>query len=291
MTFALLIEALGICYNASQHGYVIDNMLEMLHWFMLALFVGWGSFYAYTLWRFRASKHPKADYVGATSHLPTKLEGGVLVLEVVLLMSFAAPIWANRVDDWPTGKNVIHLSAIGQQFLWNFHYSGNDGKFGKRNPALITAANQVGLDRSDPAAADDIVAMNEMHLPINQPCIVEVSSKDVIHDFCIPNMRVAQDAIPGSIIPLWFIPVKEGTYEIVCAQLCGPNHAYMKGTLVVESEEKYKKWYADTLKLSQPAPAPAPAPASPAAPAAPAPAPKAASDTSIAPASSIASNH
>jgi cytochrome c oxidase subunit 2 len=252
MSFALLIEALGITPNASQHGYVIDNMLEMLHWFMLVLFVGWGSFYFYTLWRFHKSKHPKANYVGATSHLPTKIEGGVLVLEVVLLMSFAAPIWANRVDDWPTGPNVVHLSAIGQQFSWNFHYFGADGKGGH----LVNASSSstaLALDKTDSDGDDDLLTMNEMHIPVNQPCIVDVMSRDVIHDYCVPNMRVAQDAIPGSIIPLWFVPVKEGTYEIVCAQLCGSGHAFMKGTLIVESAEKYKKWYSDTLALSKPA--------------------------------------
>jgi cytochrome c oxidase subunit 2 len=254
MTFALLIEALGITPNASQHGFVIDNMLEMLHWFMLVLFVGWGSFYFYTLWRFHKSKHPVANYVGATSHLPTKLEGGVLVLEVVLLMSFAAPIWANRVDDWPTGPNVVHLSAIGQQFSWNFHYFGADGKSGH----LVNASSSstaLTIDKTDPDGADDLLTMNEMHIPVNQPCIVDVMSRDVIHDYCVPNMRIAQDAIPGSIIPLWFVPIKEGTYEIVCAQLCGSGHAFMKGTLIVESAEKYKKWYSDTLALSKPAPA------------------------------------
>jgi len=249
-TFALLNEALGITPNASQHGYVIDNMLEMLYWFMLILFVGWGSFFFYTLWRFHKSKHPTANYVGATSHLPTKLEGGVLVLEVVLLMSFAAPIWANRVDDWPTGPNVVRLSAVGQQFLWNFDYYGADQKPGKREINLVTGTNNLGLDRSKPESADDVVAMNEMHLPVNRPCIIDVMSKDVIHDFCVPSMRIAQDAIPGSNIPLWFIPVKEGTYDIVCAQLCGANHYAMKGTLVVESEEKYKKWFNETAKLS-----------------------------------------
>ena len=137
MTFALLIEALGIAPNASQHGYAIDSMLEMLHWFMLVLFVGWGSFYFYTLWRFQKKKNPKANYVGATSHLPTKLEGGVLVLEVVLLMSFATPIWANRVDQFPTGPDVIHLHAVGEQFLWNFQYSGADADFGRRDMRLV----------------------------------------------------------------------------------------------------------------------------------------------------------
>jgi len=250
MTFAILIESLGITPNASLHGYAIDSMLEMLHWFMLVLFVGWGSFYAYTLWRFQAKKNPKANYVGTTSHLPTKLEGGVLVLEIVLLMAFAAPIWANRVDQFPTGPDVTHVRAVGQQFQWDLQYSGPDGKFGHRDIKLVTGSNPLGLDRNDPDAADDLTTVNEMHLPVNKPCIVDVMSRDVIHDFCIPNMRVAQDAIPGSIIPLWFVPVKTGTYEIVCAQLCGSNHSLMKGTLVVENEADYKKWFDETAKLS-----------------------------------------
>ena len=250
MTFALLMESLGIADNASLHGFAIDSMLEMLHWFMLILFVGWGSFYFYTLWRFQKAKSPKANYVGTTSHLPTKLEGGVLVLEVVLLMAFAAPIWANRVAQWPTGPDVTHLRAVGQQFLWNFQYTGPDGEFGKREIELVSPSNQLGLNRKDPAAADDLTSINEMHLPVNKPCIIDVMSKDVIHDFCIPNMRVAQDAIPGSVIPMWFIPVKTGTYEIVCAQLCGNGHSAMKATLIVDTEADYKKWYSETAKLS-----------------------------------------
>jgi len=250
MTFAILIESLGITPNAALHGYAIDSMLEMLHWFMLVLFLGWGSFYAYTLWRFQQKKSPKANYVGTTSHLPTKLEGGVLVLEIVLLMAFAAPIWANRVDQFPTGPDVTVLRAVGQQFLWNFQYTGPDGQFGHTDSKLVTTSNQLGLDRSDPDAADDLSAINELHLPVNKPCIIHVKSKDVIHDFCIPNMRVAQDAIPGADIPMWFVPVKTGTYEVVCAQLCGNNHSAMRATLVVDSEADYKKWFDETAKLS-----------------------------------------
>ncbi len=250
MKFALLMEALGIAPNAALHGYTIDSMLEMLHWFMLLLFVGWGTFYAVTLWKFSASRNPRANYVGTTSHLPTKLEGGVLVLEVVLLMAFAAPIWANRIDEFPTGPDVTEIRAVGQQFLWNFQYTGADRTFGKRDVDLVSTSNQLGLDRKDKAAADDLTAIGEMHLPVNKPAVIYVMSKDVIHDFCLPNMRIAQDAIPGSIIPMWFVPVKTGTYEIVCAQLCGNNHSLMKGTLVVDSEADYKKWFNETAKLS-----------------------------------------
>ena len=249
MHFALLMEALGIAPNAALHGYAIDAMLEMLHWFMLILFVGWGSFYAYTLWRFHQSKSPKANYVGTTSHLPTKLEGGVLVLEVVLLMAFAAPIWANRIDDFPTSSNVVHLRAVGEQFRWNFQYAGPGDAFAKRKLSLVSSSNSLGIDWSDPAAKDNLVTQAEMHLPVNTPCIIDVMSKDVIHDFCIPNMREAQDAIPGSIIPMWFTPIKTGTYDIVCAQLCGSSHALMRGTLVVDSAADYKKWCDEVKSL------------------------------------------
>ena len=60
-----------------------------------------------------------------------------------------------------------------------------------------------------------------MHVPVNHNVILEITSKDVIHSVAIQAMRIGQDAIPGSEIPIWFKPVKVGTYEIVCAQLCG----------------------------------------------------------------------
>ena len=249
MHFALLMEALGIAPNAALQGYALDSMLEMLHWFMLVLFVGWGSFYAYTLWRFHHSKNPKANYVGTTSHLPTKLEGGVLVLEVVLLLAFAAPIWAFRVDQFPTGSGVVRVQAVGQQFQWDFLYSDADGKFGRREELLVTGANPLGLDRTDPVGAKELTSINEMHVPVNTPCIVYVMSKDVIHDFCIPNMRTMEDAIPGAIIPLWFTPIKTGTYDVVCAQLCGSGHSAMRAALVVDTPADYKKWCDSTLKL------------------------------------------
>jgi cytochrome c oxidase subunit 2 len=245
-TFALLIEALGIAPNASEHGYAIDSMLEMLHWFMLALFLGWGTFYACTLFLFRSGRNPRANYVGTTSHLPTKLEGGVLVLEIVLLLAFAAPIWAARVDEWPSGTDVVQVRAVGQQFSWSFQYQGQDNEFGQRVPGLVSGSNPLGLDRTSEGGADDVVSINEMHVPVNRPCIVEVMSKDVIHNFCVPNMRVAQDAIPGTKIPLHFIPIKTGTYEIVCAQLCGSGHASMRAILQVDSEADYEKWLKDT---------------------------------------------
>jgi len=79
---------------------------------------------------------------------------------------------------------------------------------------------------------------------------VELSSKDVIHDFFIPDMRIAGDAIPGSLIPIWFTPVKTGTYEVVCAQLCGLGHYGMKGTLVVDTPQDYQAWLKERAELA-----------------------------------------
>lgn len=251
-TFAIINEALGIAPNAAEHGDAIDSMLEMLFWFMALLFVTWGSFYAYMLIRFHHKKHPKALYAGAATHFPSKVEGGIAVFEVVILLSFATPLWSLRTDQFPTGPDVTHIRVVGEQFLWNFQYSGADGKLGGRKAEYVTAANPLGLDKNDADGKDDLATRNEMHLPVNKPCIVDVMSKDVIHDFCIPNMRSAQDAIPGSVIPMWFTPIKEGTYDIVCAQLCGSGHSAMRAALVVESQAKYDAWFKESYTNSHP---------------------------------------
>jgi cytochrome c oxidase subunit 2 len=113
-----------------------------------------------------------------------------------------------------------------------------------------------------------------MHIPVNHDIILEITSKDVIHSVAIQAMRIGQDAIPGSEIPIWFKPVKVGTYEIVCAQLCGAGHYGMKGTMVVDTEADYKSWLTDMANLNAPPPAAAPATTgTSAAPAAPAAAP------------------
>jgi cytochrome c oxidase subunit II len=143
------------------------------------------------------------------------------------------------------------VRVVGEQFAWNFHYPGNDKMFGRTNPTLVnTATNPLGLDRGDAAGADDI-AFGELHVPVNRPVIVDVTSKDVIHSFFIPVMRVKQDAIPGMRIPVWFTPTVEGTYEVACAQLCGNNHYAMRAIMYVEPQEKVEAWMAERLKPAE----------------------------------------
>jgi cytochrome c oxidase subunit II len=257
-SLALINEFFGQPPNASEHGYQIDHILEFCHWFMGALFVGWSVYFIYVLIRFHQSRHPKADHEGVRSGISTHLEFAVVLIEAVLLVGFAVPLWAKRVNEFPDTKDAILVHAIGQQFNWNFHLPGPDGVFGKRAADLVTNSNPLGLDPSDPASKDDLVVLGELHIPVNRSVIIELSSKDVIHNFALPNMRIAQDAIPGSIIPMWFKPLKTGTYEVVCGQLCGLGHYSMKGSLVVDTPQDYQAWLKERAELAGTQTAPAP---------------------------------
>jgi cytochrome c oxidase subunit 2 len=245
----MLNELGGIYPNASEHGYLIDNMLEFCHWFMLLLFVGWSSFFAFTLIRFHKSRNPKANYTGVKSHFSSHIEFSVVLIEAVLLLGFALPLWGRRVNEFPK-DNAITVKVVAQQFLWNFHYPGRDGVFGRADVNLVSASNPLGLDRTDPAAKDDITTAGELHLPVNRNVILEITSKDVIHSFSLQAMRIGQDAIPGLKAPIWFKPVKVGEYELICGQLCGNGHYSMKASVKVESQQDYDAWLKEMAQLN-----------------------------------------
>lgn len=253
----LLTAFPGLPEVASAHGAEIDSLISWVHILMFVVFIGWGIFFAYLLWRFRAKKNPKADYHGLRTHASSWAEVGVAVAEAVLLIAFSIPLWSDRVDAFPNEEEAVEVRVIGEQFAWNMHYPGPDGLFGDTRAELVdTASNPVGLDRNDPVGADDVVSLNQLHLPVDRPAIIHLSSKDVIHSFGIPEMRVKQDAIPGLSIPLWFTPTvttaemrerygrDDWTYEIACAQLCGLGHYRMIGYLTVETQEEFEAWLA-----------------------------------------------
>ena len=250
INLALINEFLGQPPNVSEHGFQIDHIIEFCHWFMGALFLGWSVYFIFVLWRFHKGRNPVANHEGVTSAISTHLEFAVVLIEAVLLVGFAVPLWAKRVNAFPNDKNAILVHAIGQQFNWNFHLPGPDGVFGRRDLALVSNSNPVGLDPNDPNGKDDLVVLGELHVPVDRNVVVDVSSKDVIHNFALPNMRIAQDAIPGQVVPMWFKPIKTGTYDIVCGQLCGLGHYSMKGTLVVDTPADYQAWLKERAELS-----------------------------------------
>jgi len=248
---------LGLPPLASAHGGQIDSLIGWTHLFMFVLFIGWGGFFTYALIRFRRSRHPAANYAGVKSHTSSYLEGAVAVVEAVLLLGFSIPLWAARVDHRPPDNEALLVEVTGEQFAWNVHYAGPDGKFGRTDIKLLDLqSNPLGIDREDPAAKDDVTTVNQLYLPVNKPIIVKLRSKDVIHSFGVPEFRVKQDAIPGLTIPIWFVPNvttaemrsrtgnAEFQYEIACAQLCGLGHARMRGFVTVQTADEFQKWMA-----------------------------------------------
>jgi cytochrome c oxidase subunit 2 len=255
-----MTEWLGLPPLAAAHGGQIDNLIGLIHIFMLILFVGWGGFFVYALVRFRQSRNPVADYKGVTSHRSTYLEIGVAVVEAILLVGFAIPLWAARIDTQPAESEALVVQVTGEQFAWNVHYPGADGVFGRTDVELLDLqVNPLGLDRTDPAAMDDVTTVNQLYLPVNRPVIVRLRSKDVIHSFGVPEFRVKQDAVPGFTIPIWFTPTvttaemraqtgnPDFQYEIACAQLCGLGHARMRGFVTVQSSEEFQTWIEGAL--------------------------------------------
>ena len=172
-----------------------------------------------------------------------------------LLVFYAIPAWAKRVKAFPAENEATVVRVVAEQFAWNIHYPGPDGKFG-RTDIKLRERRQPARPRSHaiPNAKDDITTINQLNLPVDRPVLVHLSSKDVIHSFGLYEMRVKQDAIPGMTIPVWFIPNRVGEYEIACSQLCGLGHFRMRGFITIQSAADYQKWYDAQEKELQPAP-------------------------------------
>jgi cytochrome c oxidase subunit II len=229
---------------ASAHAGEIDTIMLLVHSLMLALAVGWGGVFVYTLVRFRRSRQPKADYVGARSRYSTYTEAGIVIAELILLVGFSIPAWATRTRNMPPEHEAVVVRVTGEQFAWNTHYPGADGQFGAQNVKLLAADNPLGLDPRSPAGKDDITAINEIVVPIGRPVIVHLSAKDVIHSFGVPAMRIKQDANPGMMTAVWFTPTVTGDFDVACSQLCGMGHYRMKAILRVVTADEFTRWLA-----------------------------------------------
>ncbi len=249
--------------QASTHAAEVDQMTVLVHWLMLVLFVGWGFFFIFVLFRFRKGANPKASYTGAHGKFAKSTEVAVAIIEIALLVFYAIPAWATRVKAFPAESEAVVVRVVAHQFAWEIQYPGPDGKFGRTDPKLVGSDNLIGIDRRDPDAKDDIVTSNQLMLPVNRSVLVHLSSQDVIHSFGLYEMRVKQDAIPGMSIPVWFIPNRVGEYEIACSQLCGLGHYRMRGFVSIQSGANFQKWFDDQereLKPPPPPPTPTPTP-------------------------------
>lgn len=219
--FLITIIVVGLSFTAAQIG------------------LGW------MVWKYRDTG--KAGDRAIYSHGSNRLEVLWTVITAVIFITLAVmgqSVWASlRLNDAPPGS--YQVSVVAQQFQWNFHYPGSDGKFGRTDPSFIddSALNFVGLDPADAASADDSVTA-ALAIPVNRPVELRLRSKDVIHNFWVPQLRFKQDLVPGMEIKVHFTANRVGKYELACAELCGQLHFKMKSYMLVLPEEELQQLQA-----------------------------------------------
>ena len=218
--------------NISTYGQSIDDVMRLIYYIVGAWFILAEAVLLYFVIRYRRRDGGHAGYApGNTARaLAWILVPAALILACDLGIDYAQEdVWNEIKLHIPTDvKQTVRIE--GQQFVWNFRHPGKDGK----------------LD-----TADDIVLINQLTVPVNEKIRFELSSKDVLHSFWVPELRLKQDAVPGRIINGWFAATKTGTYTIGCAELCGSGHTTMKAQLHVLNPADYAQWLADNSPESE----------------------------------------
>ncbi len=204
--------------NVSTFGGEVDFLFYLIYYITGAVFI----LVTVTLLAFLVLYRRREGRRAVYSHGNTTLEIiwttiPAIILLVLSLMSQSS--WARIKGHAPPGD--VEVQVTSKQFNWEMLYPGPDGKFG---------------------TGDDLMLENELHVPVGKVVRVHLKSKDVIHSFFVPNLRLKQDTVPGREILAWFQATKPGKYEIPCSQLCGFGHSGMKGWLYVHTPEEYEKW-------------------------------------------------
>jgi cytochrome c oxidase subunit 2 len=226
----------------------IDSALNITLWICGAVFVILNLFLAHTIMRYRNRPGHKAHYEPENPKLEKQL---TLITAVGIIGMLAPGLWAwNQFVTVPREATIVE--AVGQQWQWSFRYPGKDGVLGAAAVKHITPENPLGLDPLDPFGRDDILAEgNELHLPANQPVKVVLRSKDVLHDFYVPEFRAKMDLVPGIVTYFWMTPTVRGKYDVLCAELCGVGHHEMRASVVVDSTKNFDSWLAQQASFEQ----------------------------------------
>jgi cytochrome c oxidase subunit 2 len=219
----------------------VDHQFHLTLYLVGVLFVATQLILAFAIWQFR-DRGQRARFTLGNNALEVVSMSAAIVL-FLGLGALGHKAWAAvRYAGSETGS--LQIEVTGVQFQYMFRYPGPDGRFGRLDPALISAAtsNPLGLDPADPDGHDDIVTGGTLAVPVDKPVELLIRSQDVIHNFFVRELRLQQDAVPGLVIPVHFTADRIGKYEIVCTQLCGLGHQKMHATLNVMSESDYENF-------------------------------------------------
>ena len=218
---------------------MIDGTVNLTVWVTGLVFIAINLFVALAVWRFRHGRSHGAAYEPENKKLEAWLTG-ITTVGIVALLAPGLIVWGQFVA---VPDDALEVEIVGQQWTWSYRFPGPDGEFGTSDAQFFSADNPFGLDLSDPKGQDDIlVPGNELHLPVDRPVKVLARSKDVLHNFAVPQFRVKMDMMPGMVTHFWFTPTKTGGYDVLCMELCGIGHYLMRGRVVVDSQPAFDEW-------------------------------------------------
>jgi cytochrome c oxidase subunit II len=235
MTLDNLLGLFQMPHDASVHGWRIDSLIQITNTFILIMFGVVVLWIAISM-LFHGRKH-RAEYdTGDGKKQMIKAAClSVLIFGVVdgnLFLSGMADLndafW--DIDRAEASPHAVRVQVNAHQWAWDFRQAGADGAFN---------------------TADDIVSLNELRVPVGAPVVFQIGATDVLHSLSFPNMRVKQDAVPGTITRLWFQAKETGAFDIACAQHCGTHHYKMRGKLIVMTKAEYSAWSTEASKLGQ----------------------------------------
>ncbi len=212
--------ALGLSINwfptaASKQAGPIDTLWDVLLIFSVPIFVIVCAVILTSIVKFRM-RPGEEDLDGPPIHGNTKLEVIWTTIPALLLLGLCtyAYLVLHDIEKAPASGREMRVAVTGQQFDWSFRY-----ELGKRS---FTSA--------------------QLYLPIGESVKFDVRSVDVLHDFWVPAFRMKIDAVPGIITHYRVTPTKLGSYPIVCAELCGLGHAFMRNTAHVKTPTQFNTW-------------------------------------------------
>lgn len=226
--FSIAIFAIAPAYNwwLPENVSTFGGDVDYLFWWILVIvtiaFVGTQAVLVYALFKY-GSHDGRATFIHTNHRLEFWWTLGPAAI-LVFIAFFQFNTWIEIKSEKKFPKKQPDAEVLAGQFEWRIRYTGPDGAIGTE---------------------DDIISVNDLHVPVNEDFLIRLRSRDVLHSFFLPNLRVKQDAVPGMDIPVWFHPTKTGTYDLLCAELCGWGHYKMRGILTVLSSDDYNQWLKD----------------------------------------------
>ncbi len=217
--------------DISQHGAVIDKLFMFIMYLTGVVFIVTSFLLFWFMWKYDADRNTEPVKYVHGSHTLEIIWSIIPAATLLFIAIFQMDAWADARMKYPTDKTTglkkpPLLLVTGRQFEWRMQYAGEDKIIG---------------------TPDDIHLVNDLRIPVNEEIVIQIQTQDVLHSFFLPNMRIKQDVVPGMKQHIWFEAKKIGTYDIVCAELCGWGHYKMRGRLIVQSEDDFKEWMANAI--------------------------------------------